>query len=186
MAVNTVLSQKESVVVVVDVQERLLNAMPVSTRENLLTQIKVLLQAQSLMDIPLLVTEQYPQGLGVTDKGVMAQVKDAVLIEKTDFSCVRAVGFLDALHRTERMQVVLVGMETHICVLQTALDLQRQGYQVFVVEDAVCARTKLNQYNGLQRLRQAGVVVTSTESTLFEWLGSATHPAFKTLAKLIV
>lgn len=176
----------DSVLVVIDVQRRLVDAMPTGTRERVIDQIDVLLTAIQALNIPAVVTEQYPKGLGKTEPRLMEKLKSAPLHEKTCFSCAQAVGFLDTLHKFQRQQIILVGMETHICILQTALDLQSQGYQVFVVEDGVSSRTKPNQYNALQRMRQAGVVVTNTESVLFEWLGEASHPEFKGLATLIV
>lgn len=176
----------DSILVVVDVQRRLVDAMPSGTRERVIDQIDILLQAMETLKIPAIVTEQYPKGLGETEPRLMEKLSDAPLIEKTTFSCAQATGFLNTVHGMQRQQIVLVGMETHICILQTALDLQAQGYQVFVVEDAVSSRTKPNQYNALQRLRQAGVIVTNVESVLFEWMGDASHPEFKNLAKLIV
>ncbi|MFW5427315.1 MAG: isochorismatase family protein, partial [Methylophagaceae bacterium] len=94
--------------------------------------------------------------------------------------------FMSSLRASHRRQVILTGMEAHICVLQTALALLAQGFEVFVVEDAICSRTQQNQDNALQRLRQAGVIITNTESVLFEWLSDAKHPKFRTLSKLIV
>ncbi len=174
----------ESMLVMVDVQRRLVDAMPTGTR--VVDQIDVLLTAIEALDIPVIVTEQYPKGLGETEPRLMEKLSDATVIEKTTFSCTQASGFLNTVHKLQRQQIILVGMETHICILQTALDLHAQGYQVFVVEDGVSSRTKPNQYNALQRMRQAGVIVTNTESVLFEWLGDAAHPQFKQLAKLIV
>ena len=108
------------------------------------------------------------------------------VIAKTCFSADCADGFVPALEQTGRKQVVLVGMETHICVLQTALALQAQGYQVFVVEDAVSSRSKANQYNALQRMLSAGVIVSNVESVIFEWLEDSSQENFKTLAQLII
>jgi nicotinamidase-related amidase len=177
---------KDSILVVIDVQRKLVDAMPTGTRERVIDQIDVLLQAIHTLNIPAVATEQYPKGLGETEPRLMDKLADAPVIEKTCFSCAQAAGFLDVLHNLQRQQLVLVGMETHICVLQTALDLQSQGYQVFVVEDAVSSRTKPNQYNGLQRMRQDGIIVTNTESVLFEWLEDAKYPEFKNLASLII
>jgi len=93
---------------------------------------------------------------------------------------------MTTLRASHRRQVILTGMEAHICVLQTALALLAQGFQVFVVEDAVCSRSQQNQDNAMQRLRQAGVIITNAESVLFEWLADAKHPQFKALSQLIV
>ena len=176
-----------SALVIIDVQQRLAAAMPSGVRERVVQQIGILLAAAELLSVPVIVTEQYPKGLGPTEQELINSLKGkAPVIEKTNFSCVKADGFNSALELAACKQVILTGMETHICVLQTALDLIEAGYEVFVVEDAVSSRTKSNQYNALQRLRQAGVIVTNVESLLFEWLQDASHPHFKTLSKLIV
>ena len=96
-----------------------------------------------------------------------------------------ASGFGDALHGLQRRQVILAGMETHICVLQTAFDLHQRGYQVFVVEDACCARSQQRSNNGIARMRRAGITVTHSESVLFEWLRDAAHPQFKAISNLL-
>ena len=150
-------------------------------------QIGILLTAADLLSVPVIITEQYPKGLGGTAPELIQQLKGkAPVIEKTNFSCVKADGFISALQLAECKQVILTGMESHICILQTAMDLLASGYTVFIVEDAVSSRTKSSQYNALQRLRQAGAIVTNIESVLFEWLEDASHPHFKTISKLIV
>jgi nicotinamidase-related amidase len=104
---------------------------------------------------------------------------------KTGFSCCAADGFTASLQRLGRKQVILAGMESHVCVLQTALELKQLGFDIFVPEDAVCARSRRRSENALARLRQAGVVVTHCESGLFEWLRDAQHPQFKAVSKLV-
>lgn len=175
----------DSVLVVIDLQERLLGAMPRGVRDRVVGQTDILLTAATTLHVPVIATEQYPQGLGPTEDSIRSQLADEAILEKTCFSCTNSDSFNTLLAQHQRKQIILTGMETHICVLQTALDLARQGYEVYVVEDAVSSRAKGNQYNALQRLRQAGVVITNVESVLFEWLGDARHEDFKTLAKLI-
>lgn len=178
---------QNSVLVMIDIQDRLSAAMPNGVRERVIEQISILLTASKVLSVPVIVTEQYPKGLGPTEFALKSQLADDVpIIEKTSFSSVAAGGFLDAISRTERKQIILTGMETHICIVQTALDLQQHGYDVFVVEDAVSSRSKANQYNALQRMRHSGITITNVESVLFEWLGDAQHPDFKTLAQLII
>lgn len=184
---STITTAQESLLVLVDIQERLASAMPNGVRERVIEQVKVLLIAAKVLSIPVVVTEQYPKGLGPTKSELKILLpSETNIIEKTSFSCVHADGFNQQIADSQRKTVILTGMETHICVLQTALDLRAQGFQVFVVEDAVSSRSKASQYNALQRLRLAGVIVTTVESVIFEWLGDAKHPEFKTLAKLIV
>lgn len=183
----SLVSAKNSVLVLVDLQDRLFSAMPDGVRERVTEQANILLKVANTLEVPVVVTEQYPKGLGNTATAIQTNIpNDAVLIEKTSFSCAKVDAFNDTLEQLEKKQVVLIGMETHICVLQTALELTEKGYQVFVVEDGVSSRAKANQYNAIQRLRQQGVVITNVESVLFEWVGDATHPEFKTLASLIL
>jgi len=173
-----------SQLVVIDVQERLLAAMPERPRAQVLENTARLIRAATALEIPRLHSEQYPQGLGATEPALAALLTDAP-IEKTCFSCHAANGFMAALQRHARQQIVLTGIETHVCVLQTALQLQQAGYQLFVVADAVCSRHKLHHKNALARLRRAGVIVSNHESVLFEWLRDAAHPQFKTLSRLV-
>lgn len=178
---------KNSVLMVIDIQERLTTAMPKGVRDRVIEQVNVLLTAADCLSVPVVVTEQYPKGLGHTEAPILEKLpSEAPVIEKTLFSSAQVSEVSDYLTKTGCKQVFLTGMETHICVLQTALDLLKQGYEVFVVEDAVSSRAKGNQFNALQRLRLAGAVITNVESVLFEWLGDASHPSFKKLAKLIV
>ena len=96
-----------------------------------------------------------------------------------------ATGFGEAVKLKQRNQVILTGMESHVCVLQTAMELKATGFDVFVVSDAVCSRHKHNHLNALQRMSQAGIIITNTESVMFEWLRDARHPQFKDISKLI-
>ncbi|MDQ7072293.1 MAG: hydrolase [Gammaproteobacteria bacterium] len=182
MTVNS----ENSLFVVIDIQQRLMSAMPEQLAKAVLTQTGILLQAATSLTIPVMVTEQYPKGLGSTVEDLEPHLSAAKKIQKTCFSCADQNEFMSSLRASHRRQIILVGMEAHICVLQTALALLAQGFQVFVVEDAVCSRTQQNQTNALNRLRQAGVIVTNTESVLFEWLADAKHSEFKTLTKLIL
>jgi len=186
MSQSFITQAPESVLVLIDIQERLTAAMPQGVRARVVEQIKILITAANTLSVPVVVTEQYPKGLGHTEPDLTDCLKDDVkIIEKTSFSCFKTDDFFTAINDSDRKQIIITGMETHICVLQTALDLQQQGFQVFVVEDAVSSRAKTNQYNALQRLRNAGVIITTVESVIFEWLGDANHPEFKNLAKLI-
>ncbi len=160
--------------------------MPQAERDQVLHNGAILLQAAVLLHVPALVTEQYPKGLGRTEPGLAQYLPQSTpIFEKTCFSCSSAAGFMEAIQRSQRDQVILAGMETHVCVLQTALGLNAQGLQIFVVEDAVCSRRSENKTNALARLRQAGIIVTNTESVLFEWLRDASHEHFKTISAFI-
>lgn len=181
----SLISQRDySQLVLVDVQERLASVMPADAMASVTKNCGVLLQAAKLLEIPAIYTEQYPKGLGATLPALLAELTPAQRVEKVVFSCAKEATFNRKL-TSDRPQIVLAGMEAHICVLQTALDLQQSGHQVFVAEDAVISRNPSHHANALQRLRLAGVIVSNTESIVFEWLGAAEGDAFKQISKLI-
>ena len=173
----------DSILVIVDVQERLAAAMDPSTLAALNKNAGILIQAALSLRIPVLGTEQYPKGLGRTVAELAERLPQA--IEKTCFSCAGAESFTVELQRAGRAQVVLAGMEAHVCVLQSALDLHAVGLEVFVVADACCSRIAENHRNAMERMRAAGVTVTNTESTVFEWLRDARHEQFKVVSALL-
>lgn len=167
----------DSALIVIDLQERLAAAMP--ARGPVVRATGILLEAAALLEIPVLVTEQYPKGLGRTVEDVALKLpKGSTRIEKTCFSASAALALT-------RPQVVLAGMEAHVCVLQTAVELAAAGREVFVVADAVCSRTEANYSNALARLQSAGIIVTNTESVIFEWLRDSAHAHFRALSRLI-
>ncbi len=176
------LAAEKSVLVVVDVQSRLGQAMPSKVLNRVLQNTALLARAATLLEVPVLHTEQYPKGLGNTHPTVAeALPKNCKLFVKTAFSCLDAEGFATVIAALDRRHVVLVGMEAHICVLQTALDLLASGAEVFVVEDAICSRRLENYQNALDRLRACRINVVSAESVVFEWLGDSRHPQFKAI-----
>lgn len=180
-------SAQDSILLLIDIQEKLASAMANEAKKTVLQQTEKLLIAATTLDMPVLVTEQYPKGLGSTEEILKQHFNDDVsVIEKTCFSCFQAEKFKQEIESHQKPQVIITGMEAHICVLQTAIDLYHEGYSVFVVEDAIISRTESNKNNAIQRLRQAGVVVTNTESVIFEWLRDAKHEHFRTLSRLIV
>ncbi len=171
-----------SSLLLVDTQTRLLAVIPDADRDRLMLNASRLLQTASLLKIPQLVTEQYPQGLGPTDPALAELLASAGQpFEKTSFSCCGATGFDQQLQALRRPQVIVMGIEAHVCVLQTCFDLLDRGHQVFVVEDAIAARDPFSTANAVARMRQAGIIVTSTESVLFEWLRDAKHDVFRTV-----
>ena len=189
MPTKLLLHAAQSQLVVIDMQVKLALAMPADAMQAVIKNCAILLQAANLMQVPTIVTEQYPQGLGETLLELKQHFSNTKLIPKTAFSACTVPAFKQHCH-TDKMQIVLAGMEAHICVMQTALDLLQAGKTVFVVEDAIISRNNLNQIsankaNAIARLRDAGCVITNTESVLFEWLGHANHDAFKVISKLI-
>ncbi len=173
-----------SQLVLIDMQSRLATVMPTDPMQGVIKNCTILLQTAALLEVPVLITEQYPKGLGATLPELTTLAKQIQPIEKTVFSCMAEPKFERQLTR-DHDQIVLTGMESHICVMQTALDLLAAGKQVFVVEDAVISRSPANKANALARMRQAGCVVTNTESVLFEWLGKAEGDIFKMVSKWI-
>ena len=176
----------QAVLVVCDLQQGLGDAMPGKVLNRVLLNATLLARSAGLLEVPVLHTEQYPAGLGSTHPTVaQALPRTTRSFTKTAFSCCDGADFSGALDTLGRRQVVLVGMEAHICVLQTAFDLRARGQQVFVVEDAICSRRLENYQNALDRLRQAAVQVVSAESVVFEWLGDASHPHFEAIQTLL-
>jgi nicotinamidase-related amidase len=173
----------ESVLVVVDMQDRLLPAM--AEPDAVAGRCATLMQAARRLDVPMLVSEQYPKGLGRTVAPLAALMPNDARVEKTHFSCMREPGFAERLGALGRRQVTLCGIETHVCVLQTALDLAGRGYQVSVVADAVGSRKQRDHDAGLRRMEHDDVSVMTTEMVVFEWLERAGTAAFKELSALI-
>lgn len=177
---------QHSQLLIIDIQERLASAMPADVLENVIKNNNVLLTAANKLNIPVIHSEQYPKGLSSTVAAIAEHFPETShAITKTSFSCSDAEGFNELIAKQKRQQIIITGMESHICVLQSAIQLQHHGYAVYVVEDAICTRKKSNHKNAIERLRQAGIIISNVESVLFEWLRDAAHPEFKTLSKLI-
>lgn len=174
---------QDSVVVVVDVQEKLLPH--IHKCEQLERNVGRLVQGANLANVPVLSTEQYPQGLGAT-VGSIAGLLDKPSCEKLSFSCMGCEQFRESLAATERRKVLLCGMETHICVQQTAFDLLSAGYCVFLVVDAIGSRSPGDCEVALRRMETGGAVVATVEMCLFEWCERAGTELFKSVRKLIV
>jgi nicotinamidase-related amidase len=173
------------VLTVVDVQERLFNAMDAERRDDMVSNVKILAASARRLDVPVLLTEQYPKGLGRTLPEVKSLLADVPPFEKTAFSCAGADGFMDRVTAVGADHIILTGIEAHVCVLLTALDLLGRGLKVSVVADAVCSRRAANLEIGLAQARQAGAVITSTETVVFQLLGGADTDAFRELSKLL-
>lgn len=181
---------QQSQLLIIDIQERLASAMPADVIEKVARNSNILLQAATELNIPVIHSEQYPAGLGNTLPAVTENIPEEKTglihsLTKTCFSCADAEGFNNLLAKQKRQQIIITGIETHICVLQSAIQLQRLGYNIYIVEDAVCSRKKLHHKNAIKRLRQNGIVISNVESVIFEWLRDAAHPKFKTLSALI-
>ena len=178
-----ILQRDRAALVVVDVQERLVPAIPES--DAWLPNIARLAQAAAILRLPVLVTEQYPRGLGATVSAVNDALGDHRRIEKLAFSACGDEGCLETLGEWESRQVLVCGLEAHVCVQQTVLDLLQHGYQVHLAADAVASRTPMNRDLGLDKMRRAGAIVTSTEIALFEMLERADTEEFKAVQALV-
>jgi nicotinamidase-related amidase len=181
-----ILLREGTAVVVCDVQERLFPAMDIDHREEVMRNIKVLTTSARRLQVPILVTEQYPKGLGHTLQELVDTLGPGTEPhEKVTFSCCGAPTFRARLEATGAHQIVLTGIEAHVCVLMSALDLLAEGYTVQVAADAVTSRTQANWRLAMDQLRQAGAVVTATETVLFQLLRQADTDEFRELARLI-
>ncbi|PIE70166.1 MAG: hydrolase [Deltaproteobacteria bacterium] len=173
----------QTAIVLIDVQGNLAQAM--HDKDTLFKNLEVLMKAATLLDIPVIWMEQVPHALGPTVPEVAAQLYGNTPIAKTSFSCYQNADFRAALEAANRETLILTGIETHICVYQSAVDLITRGYAVQVAMDAVSSRIPENKALGLARIRQAGACITGTEMLLFELLKDATHPQFKQIVSLI-
>lgn len=178
------LDRNSAVLLVIDIQEKLSKAMDSETLGQVTGNVSTLLEAAKELNIPVLATEQYVRGLGETLPELKEKLPHGAL-EKMSFSCCGDETFTNRLNELQRKQVIVTGMETHICVLQTVLELLAQGNHVHVVSDAVISRKKKNWKLGLNIAAAAGAVITSTEAALFQLLKVAGTDEFKKLSKLV-
>jgi nicotinamidase-related amidase len=178
------LNRESAQLVVVDVQEKLCRAMDPQVLEKLTGNISILIDTAAELGLPAVATEQYVKGLGET-LPVLKEKLTTPALEKMTFSCCGGDGFMETLAATGRRQVILTGMETHVCVLQTALELLSSGYVVHLVTDAVMSRRKENWNTALKTMTAAGAVLTTTESVVFQLLRVAGTEEFKKLSKLV-
>jgi nicotinamidase-related amidase len=178
------LDRANALLLVVDVQERLFKAMPEDGQPQLLKNLDILVKTARRLDLPVVTSEQYPKGLGPTVSALREQLPEAPL-QKLEFSCGGNQAIAKKILETGRRQIVVAGMETHVCVFQTVRDLVRGGFTVFVPRDAVLSRTAENRAAGLSLCEKAGAVLTSTETTVFDLLGAAGTPEFKELSPLL-
>lgn len=178
------LDREKSVLVVVDVQQKLIPAMPQKVYREALRSIQFLVRSAKLLGIPVTVTEQYPRGLGATVPE-LAETCGERAIEKMSFGCCGEPSFTEHLGKLGRSQVIVVGMEAHVCVWQTVLGLLGAGFRVHLVRDAIISRGKTDYLNALELARQAGAVVTTAETAVFQLTQTAAAPEFKAVSALV-
>lgn len=178
----TLMSAADAGLLIIDVQEKLLPLLP--GREQLAKNIEFLLDVAHLMKVPIQATEQYPKGLGPTIAALAAKLP-APRPEKTAFSGCAVRGMVEFFKREARPKLLLAGMESHVCVQQTALDLLAEGFRVYVAADAIGSRFAIDHEFALRRMAQAGVIVTTAEAAAFEWVGGSAAPEFKAFSKML-
>ena len=178
-----VLTPENSLLLIIDVQEKLVNSLD---KDIIVKRVTNLAKSARLLDIPVVVTEQYPKGLGKTVETLSAAfAEDVPVFEKVTFNALEADGVLEKIKSYGRKQIVICGIETHICVHQTAAALLREGFEVYVVKDACASRNKYEFKQGIELMESNGAKVTCVEIVLFEWLKTAKNPHFKEIQTLI-
>jgi nicotinamidase-related amidase len=176
-------SSANTLLLVLDVQGKLASLM--FERERLFSNLRTLIQGAKILEFPILCTEQYPAGLGPTVPEVADLLTNVKPVAKQSFSCCGDEEFMRRLEAEGRRQVLIAGIEAHVCVCQTILDLLEKGYEVQVVTDAVASRTRENKELAIRRMERAGAVATGTEMALYELLRTGEGPKFKEILKLV-
>ena len=183
MAYKNLLSAQKCVLMVVDIQTAFQNHIAEMTR--VVARTALMIKAANLLSVPIIVTEQYPKGLGQTVEPLRNLLGDCEYHDKVTFSCLQDQNISEQLRQTSREQVLLVGIETHVCILQTAYDVLDLGLQPYLVVDALGSRRDIDKQTAIDRLRGAGAIVTTTESAVLEMTNSSKHPAFRDISKLL-
>ncbi|MBX9689507.1 MAG: hydrolase [Candidatus Obscuribacterales bacterium] len=178
-----VLDSKNAMLLIVDVQESFRKQL--KDLDNLTRNITILAEAAKILKVPVVLTEQYPQGLGKTIAEISACLGEHKYFEKTVFSCCQAAGFMDMLENLGRNQVIVCGIEAHICVNQTVHELMANDYVVHLVSDAIASRSQRNKEMGWEKMISSGAVPSSVEIALFEMLGEANSEQFKAVQRLV-
>jgi nicotinamidase-related amidase len=180
------LKPDKALLLVIDMQEKFIPVL--SDVDKVLALQYQLITGCSLLDVPIVVSEHYPKGLGTTDNALLNAVKTAkthTIIEKTHFGCCAEPGFMDTLDGFRRNQIVVCGIEAHVCVNQTVIGLLNAGYDVFLVEDAITSRNPAHTELAMRKLNAMGAVPSNVEMALFELMHHAKHPQFKAVQALI-
>lgn len=178
-----VLDSKQALLLIVDVQESFRKQL--KDLDNLTRNITILAEAAKILKVPVVLTEQYPQGLGKTIAEISACLGEHKYFEKTAFSCCQAAGFMDMMESLGRNQVIVCGIEAHVCVSQTVHELLNNDYTVHVVADAIASRSQRNKEMGWEKMISSGAVPSCVEIALFEMLGESGTEPFKAVQRLV-
>lgn len=175
------LNKQDSILLLIDVQEKLIPAILDSA--SLINRCEWLLKLAMKMEVPIIVSEQYPKGLGHTVGPLLPYCSHEKSIEKVHFSCMQVPDYINRLDHYKKNQLILIGIEAHVCVMQTALDMKSAGRDVYVVVDAVSSRNDIDLKYGLKRMKQEGIHLITSEMVFFEWLRQAGTEQFKNLSQ---
>ncbi len=178
-----VASREDSLLLIIDFQQALLKV--IDSWEIIAHKVNQLTHTANILGVPILVTEQYKKGLGDTSPEVLQEINSPVVFQKKHFSACMENGFLSTIQSFQRSKIVVVGMETHVCVLQTCLDLISSGFQVHLVIDAVASRVRENRDIAIELLRQAGAVISSAEIVIFQWAYCANTDEFRKILPIV-
>lgn len=183
MEMSNTLNKENSILLIIDVQEKLVNALD---KNIVVSRVTTLAKAAQILGVPTIVTQQYSKGLGLTVEPIRQNLAPSTpILEKSAFSAAKENGFMDVLKSFDKKQIVVCGIETHVCVHQTVGDLITEGYDVYVVKDACASRKKYEFKQGIERMQANGAKISCLEIVLFEWLKSAKNPNFKEIQALI-
>jgi nicotinamidase-related amidase len=177
------LDKYNAALVIIDIQARLAAIM--KQKDSVISNCLHLIELSKMLNIPIVLTEQYPKGLGQTVEEIRKALPVYQPVEKLTFSCCDEPAFLAGIKKLKRKTLIITGMETHICLLQTCIGLLKNDFNVHLVKDAVCSRTKENWETACEYMRDAGAVITSTETVLFQLLQIAGTEEFKAISKRI-
>lgn len=179
------ISKSDSCLLIIDVQERLAPA--VNDPRRVIDGCSRLLKGADILNVPVIVTEQYPKGLGSSIFEIKESApENAIYFPKTSLSAVREEGFMEHIRTIGKKQIIIAGIEEHICVLQTAVELKENGFDVFVVTDASASRSVENEKAAIRRFRQENIYLATVEMVLFEWLRKAGSPEFKDIQNRLI
>ena len=176
-------SKNDCLLLVVDLQDKLLSK--IEFKFNLLKNTEILIKSFKTLNLPIVVTEQYPRGLGSSHSIVQSEISRKDYIQKTSFSCIKEKVILNEINKKKKTQIIICGIETHICILQTAADLLVEKYNPFVVSDAVGSRNTVDHDRAISRLAKNDVNIVTTEMIVFELLENSKNDHFKKVTELI-
>jgi isochorismate hydrolase len=182
---NVLAHAEKCLLLVVDVQEHIALSVPNKVIKRVVKNTNLMAQAAVMLNIPIILTERNPHALGATEQSILSSVESKNIFARTSFSAYKNQTIIDAVDIAERPQIILTGTEAHSSILQTAADLIPKDYTVFVVEDSICSRTMENYQNALSRLSRLDIIMTCTESVLFEWVNDSESPKFQEIQSLL-